>query len=55
MQIIESIKFVHILPNKHHKGESLYHMKEDFYFHYFLSEKGIKLRKVCVLISTISF
>ena len=33
------------------KGASLYHMKEDFYFHYYLSEKGIKLGTVCVLIS----
>ena len=36
------------------KGASLYHMKEDFYFHYYLSEKGIKLGTVCVLISGIS-
>ena len=36
------------------KGASLSHMKEDFYFHYYLSEKGIKLGTVGVLISGIS-
>ena len=47
------ILFIYSLINTM-KGASLYHMKEDFYFHYYLSEKGIKLGTVCVLIRVIS-